>query len=120
MAPKIEPDPRKVQANRFKDEPTSRGLVARMNLQVTFPFEDFFIAELQRGTDPGEIVGVMIVQFGELIGISCMNLTQSMPPPETLLMSMRAIHEINIKSAEMIMLQRGVKKRPAGKPANDG
>lgn len=106
-----EPDSRKVLSARFKNENSDRGIHARLNINVTFPFEDFFIGELQRGTDPGKIVGAVIHHFGDMIGVTSINVTQGQKTQVTLLSAMRMCNEISIKAATTVMQQSGVKKK---------
>ncbi len=110
--PKInEPDSRKVLAERFKHENTDRGITARMNLGVTYPYEDFFIKELQRGTDPSKIVAVMFSHFGDMVGVTAINVTQGQKSQVTLLSALRMCNEISIQAATTVMKQTGVKKK---------
>lgn len=114
-----EPDPRKIEANAFKTEQTDRGLGARLNLACIFPFEDFFITEIQRGTMPDKIIGAMIVHFGALIGISAMNVTQGAKPSDTMLAIASISNEIQMKALNTALKQIGVKPRSVETPAND-
>jgi len=112
------PDIRKINAKRFQNEPTNRGLEARLNLAVIFPYEDWFIAELHRGTEVQKIIGIVIQQFGELLGVTALNAMQGQDASAVIMATTRLTSEVQIKALETVIFKTGVKKRST-EQAND-